>query len=47
MFITFYNVYFPSSVTHHRDKIRGKKLFWIFVFASLSTLPSAIVQHKT
>lgn len=50
MFITFYNVYFPSSVTHHSDKIGGKMLFWGFVFAALSTPPapiSAIVQYKT
>jgi len=48
--ITFYNVYFPSSVTHHSDKIRGKRLFCGFLFALLSTPPvhiSAIVQYKT
>ena len=50
MFITFHNAYFPSSVTNHSDKIPGKRLFWGFVFALLSTPPvliSAIVQYKT
>ena len=47
MFITFYNAYFPSSVTHHSDKIRGKWLLGGFVFALLSTATvpaSAVVQ---
>ena len=50
MFITFYDVCFPSSVTNHSDKIRGRRLFWGFVFALLSAPPvpvSAAVQCKT
>lgn len=49
MFITFYNVYFPSSVTHS-DNTRGNGLLGEFVCALLSTPPvptSGIVQYIT